>query len=75
MTTQEMVNMIQGMDQYDLLSLARLGRGSVMFPSMREAMGSEVNPRWIVGQAIESAYDRELIDEQEQDWLRRQAGL
>ena len=73
MTTQEMKNMIQGMDKYDLLSLARRGKESVMFDVV-ESFGSHVNPCWVWARAIEAAYARGLIDEQEQDWLNRKCG-
>ena len=59
----------------ELLNVARKGKACAAYSALWTLMGPQTNPLWIIGQAIETAYERGLIDEQEQDWLRRTSGL
>lgn len=63
----ELRDKIRGLSIAKLRYLAVGGRWEEAPPS--------VNPNWIIGEAIEALYDRELIDEKEMDFLRYQAGL
>ena len=38
-------------------------------------LGPDANPRWLYGEIIETAYDRDLIDEIDQEYIRRHVGL
>lgn len=62
--------LIRGLDDETVLAAAR-DAASPAHARIMEAMGPSTNPSWITGRCAETAYDRELIDEQELDWLSR----
>ncbi|MHA2280081.1 MAG: hypothetical protein ACXAC5_04290 [Promethearchaeota archaeon] len=43
--------------------------------TIKDMLGPDTNPRWVIGTVIETAYDRDLIDEIDQAYLRKHSGL
>lgn len=62
--------MIRGLSDETVLAAAR-NEKSAEHAQLMAAMGEGTNPTWITARCAETAYDRELIDEQELDWLTR----
>ena len=74
--TQRAILIVREASDEALLSCAR-DEESVAFSELITELGGNLdkggktNPRWLANQAATEAYERELIDEQELDWITR----
>lgn len=42
---------------------------------IKNRVGADTNPRWVLGTVIEVLYDRDFIDEDDQSYYRKHVGL
>lgn len=72
--TARAVAFIYALDDETILSAARSDpweNTSQGFQIIMDRLGEDTNPLWITAEAATVAYDRDLIDETELDWLTR----
>ncbi len=63
---------VRALSDEELLQVARdVVRDSPAYMIMLQVMGPDTNPQWIVSTCAEHAYERDLIDERELDWITR----
>ncbi len=75
MTAETARQMVVALSDAQILDIALNHVNSPSHIMLTNLIGPETNPRWITGEAIEIAYDRDLIDEVEQEYLCRKCGL
>ena len=73
--TKQHRQVIVDLDDESILDIAKENLNSPAHTKLMELFGPKTNPRWITGEAIGEAYDRDLIDELEMQWYQRQGGL